>query len=159
MKTKDGANKILQIEFATHQCNCTIHTPQTWIISSTKNSLLIMCSYKLVLTITKHQTLNLKLDHNLIYLIANANVTAHNKPQRKTTMHPRTFTLFLWMFVFICWFGNFFCSSLTPVTYPWQWASSFATIFFRCYKFLLQLLHLWYIRINPQNLHLLLPKH
>ena len=53
---------IVQIEFATHQCNFTIHIPQTWIISSIKNSLLIMCSYKLVLAITKHQTRNLKLD-------------------------------------------------------------------------------------------------
>ena len=89
-----------------------------------------MCSYKLVLTITKHQTQNIKPDHNLIYLIANATVTTHNKPQRKTTMHPKTFTLFIWMLVFICCFANFFCSSLTPMAYPRQWASSFATIFF-----------------------------
>ena len=43
-----------------------IHKPQTWIISSTKKSLLIMCSYKLVFTITKHKIHNLKLDHYTI---------------------------------------------------------------------------------------------
>ena len=80
------------------------------------------------LQITKHQTQNIKLDQNLIYLIANATVAAHNKPQRKTTMYPRTFTLFIWMFIFICCFANFFCSFSTPVEYPRQWASSFATI-------------------------------